>query len=416
MTNGPPASDERQAQLVAAARLVRSWAVAQRATWSGAPLAWPPTEAATVPDADVDAEVALGTVDAPAVSASVEEPVAPTEPANHAAPARPSLFVRPTAAVVVRFPLASIARWSVRVLSVAACLVIVAVGGAKGWALWTAWKNAPVIGTAILQSDPPGAIITVDGVALGDAPLTKQLPPGRHVVQFQRRKETRTLEVDVVKGQSTVARVDWNQAQTGRLEVRSDPSGAHVKIDGRGRGVTPLILDAIPIGSHLVVIESDRGSVRKNVTVETSGTALVSEGIYSGWIRVASPIELEVREGTLNLRLDERRVALVSAGPHDLRLENPAVGFSETRHLEVIPGATTDVVVNPPPSSLTVTATGPAEVLIDGERAGETPLINFPVSLGRRDVTVTSPTGAQRHISVTITTSPARVDVDFAKP
>jgi serine/threonine protein kinase len=37
---------------------------------------------------------------------------------------------------------------------------------------------------------------------------------------------------------------------TGRVVVRSTPSGANVTVDGRWRGRTPLTLDALPFGSH----------------------------------------------------------------------------------------------------------------------------------------------------------------------
>jgi hypothetical protein len=41
---------------------------------------------------------------------------------------------------------------------------------------------------------------------------------------------------------------------SGRLQVESSPTGAHVLIDGRDRGVTPLTVDGLAIGTHKVVI------------------------------------------------------------------------------------------------------------------------------------------------------------------
>jgi PEGA domain-containing protein len=67
-------------------------------------------------------------------------------------------------------------------------------------------------------------------------------------------------------------------------------------------------------------------------------------------------------------------------------------------------------------SALTVTATQPAEVFIDGERVGETPLTSRPINLGTRDVVVKSASGGERKFTITVTVDPVRIDVDFSTP
>lgn len=203
---------------------------------------------------------------------------------------------------------------------------------------------------------------------------------------------------------------------TGRLEVQSEPPGARVLIDGQARGVTPLAVDDLSVGSHAVVFESDAGSVRRTVVVTSDGTAQIAESIYPGWLKVFAPFEVQIAEGTRAMRPDDRNQIILSPGPHDLRFENRALGYAETRRVEVEPGRVTSLSLVPPSSTLTVTATLPAEVFIDGARVGETPLTDQPVSLGTRDVIVRSAAGVERRFTTTVTVAPVRINVDFSQP
>ena len=56
-------------------------------------------------------------------------------------------------------------------------------------------------------------------------------------------------------------------AQTGRLEVTSDPPGARVSVDGVPRGVTPFSMAAVPVGEHRVTLSSEQSSIQRQVTV-----------------------------------------------------------------------------------------------------------------------------------------------------
>lgn len=203
---------------------------------------------------------------------------------------------------------------------------------------------------------------------------------------------------------------------TGSLDVQSDPAGARVLIDGSFRGVTPLTIAGLRPGSHLVLLEADKGSIQKTVAIVAGRTVRVSEGIFAGWVHVSTPIELVITEGRRGLRLDARNEILLAPGRHLVVFENRALGYREERQIDVSPGATTDVALAPPPSKLTVTATLPADVIIDGERAGVTPLVDRDVPLGTREIVVRSDSGAERRFTLTLTVKPARIDVDFSKP
>ena len=138
-------------------------------------------------------------------------------------------------------------------------------------------------------------------------------------------------------------RVDWTVVPTGRLTVKSEPEGARVLVDGRERGVTPLTLDDLTLGSHAVVLQSDQGSVRRTVAVTADDAALVSESIYAGWLKLFAPFELQITEGTRAFVMDEQNQVLLPPGAHQLRFENRALGYNETRAVQIEPGKTTSL-------------------------------------------------------------------------
>jgi hypothetical protein len=303
----------------------------------------------------------------------------------------------------------------VRWLPWAAVVGVVLTLGVSGRAYWLRTVSAPKVGTAVLESLPNGAQVVIDGQPMGLTPLTMTLPAGTHRVDFKYRGKTRTMDIVVPQGGRAKELIDWAPKTTGRLQVNSEPAGARVLVDNVSRGATPLTLDDLPLGTHNVVIESTAGSVKRTVTLKANENATLSETIYSGWLKVFSPFELTITEGTRSLRLDDRYQVLLSPGPHELRFENRTLGYQETRRVEVQPGVTTPLSIVAPRSTLSVTSSAPAEVVIDGVSAGRTPLLSYVLELGTRDVQLKSAAG-NRRFPVTVTVKPVILDIDLSKP
>jgi hypothetical protein len=310
----------------------------------------------------------------------------------------------------------SLAGWWKPIALTAMVLGVVVGLGLSVRSYWAALPPPLTTGTVRLETVPPDSQVFVDGRALGATPLDAQLSSGRHFVEFHRRNATRRLDVDVAAGGSTVARWDWTAKRTGRLHVNSDPAGARVLLDGVLRGTTPLELADVTVGSHAVVLETAKGSVRHTVTVSEEQVAALSESIYSGWVHVSTPIEVTITEGGKEHRPDEKNLILLTPGVHMLQFENAAFGYRQTLEAHVKPGAITSMEIAPPPSSISITSTVPAEVLIDGERVGETPITSRPIAIGTRDIVVRNGPGLERKMTVTVTTRPVEVDVDFSRP
>ena len=127
-----------------------------------------------------------------------------------------------------------------------------------------------------------------------------------------------------------------------------------------------------------------------------------------------SPVELSISEGTAAIVLDDQGRAMLPPGPHKLRFRNRALGYDEVRTVQIRPTATTTLNLIPQ-TTIGVTSTEPAEVLIDGTAVGQTPIVNRRLNLGTHTVVIRSSNG-EREVIVEATTKPIQLDVDFARP
>ena len=121
----------------------------------------------------------------------------------------------------------------------------------------------------------------------------------------------------------------------------------------------------------------------------------------TGTIRISSPIELKILEGSKVLAVPA--VGLnVPAGRHDIELVNVALGYRLRQVLEVEAGQTLSIHVTPPPGSVTIDASPWAEVSIDGQAIGRTPLGPLPLSPGEHLVTFQHPAGGSDRQRITV--------------
>jgi hypothetical protein len=348
------------------------------------------------------------TSDAPVTLVEADRPASPAFEFEHV-PAGPSLAARMWSSI--GGALGRVAAWWPQ-LAVVTVLLVIGVAGRMYWPKLMAAKP----GVAVLESVPDGSQIAIDGKTIGTTPVTATLAAGEHSVEFRFRKAVRTVRVSVTAGGRTVERIDWTKKANGRLQVHSDPPGAKVSVDGVARGVTPLTLDDLPVGPHAVVLERANGSIERTVTVDATEIARVNEMIFPGWVTVFSPFTLNITEGARPIRLDDRNQVMLPSGTHDLRFENRALGYEETRRVDIKSGAVTTLSIVPPHSTLTVSATQPSEVFLDGVSVGQTPLNGVPVELGTREVVVRNAEGDVRRFTETVTTKPLTVDANFSRP
>jgi hypothetical protein len=141
--------------------------------------------------------------------------------------------------------------------------------------------TAHTTGTLIIKSSPSKAGVTVNTKWRGRTPLTlDRMPFGRYVVRIVQpgykvaqeeftlgpRAASHTFSARLEPTPSATARHEPAAARpaekdepavpyVGTLFVDSRPRGASVLLDGKNIGVTPLTLDNVAVGSHVVKIE-----------------------------------------------------------------------------------------------------------------------------------------------------------------
>lgn len=130
-------------------------------------------------------------------------------------------------------------------------------------------------GELAVQSRPQGARVVVDGQEQGVTPLTVRLNAGAHVLEVQvGTSEPRVIPLNIQAGVQTSQYIELQGVTaSGTLEVRSEPSGARVLVDGRPRGTTPATVRDLSVGDHTVVVEAGSRKATQIVKIDAGSTA-----------------------------------------------------------------------------------------------------------------------------------------------
>ena len=285
---------------------------------------------------------------------------------------------------------------------------------------------AATTGNLTIDSRPAGSDVLVDGVARGATPLKLALLPGAHVITIRRDGDERVVPLTIAAGADVTQYFEMKAiepiAVTGGLSIASDPPGAHVAIDGKPRGVSPLTVSDLPAEPHKITLTNDAGSVERTIAVAAGSTTSVmfalpkSAGPVGGWLAISAPFDVEVVENRDVIGASGATRIMVAAGRHDLVLSNASLGYQETRKVDVNAGQTTAIRVDAPKAALSVNARPWAEILIDGVNVGQTPIANVQVSIGSRELTFRHPQLGERKQNVVITAKgPNRIAADLTK-
>jgi hypothetical protein len=279
------------------------------------------------------------------------------------------------------------------------------------------------MGALVVQSNPSGIPVFVDGMEHGKTPARVTVAPGSHILELRGRGVPRVIPLNVTAGAEVSQYLEFAEAPvTGELAVQSEPAGAKVIVDGTDRGVAPVTITDLAPGDHRVELQSEGVTARHTVTVQAGGTASLvvpigsgsSAGPVSGWVTVKAPFAMEIREqGRLIGTTDTDRL-MMAAGRHELDFVSEPLGYRATRVVQVGPGKTVAISLDVPQGVVNLNAAPWAEVWIDGRRVGETPIGNLAVSIGPHEVVFKHPQlGEKRHaISVTLG-GPVRLSVDM---
>jgi hypothetical protein len=242
------------------------------------------------------------------------------------------------------------------------------------------------------------AIVIAAGVTAGRANLLDRLPEPAKIV---------APDVEPV--------AVTEEAPSGSIAIETQPDGARVLIDGKAAGETPLKIDGVAAGSHIVTLITESARLTRSVKVEAGKTSSLDVPVYSGWLAVFSPIALDVGENGHTLGSTEQGRLVLPPGRHTLTLSNKDLGYSIVKKVDIESGEERALTVQPR-GTISLNAVPWAEVYIDGKRVGETPLANVEVPLGTCEILFKHPQFGERRVTEIVTAiGPSAVSVDFTR-
>jgi hypothetical protein len=211
--------------------------------------------------------------------------------------------------------------------------------------------EAPPAGELLIDTDPPGARVSVDREVIGVSPITvANLSAGSH-------------EIVVESARGRVART--------------------VQIKGGSQGSLVIAMTA-------------------------------ANRFQSGWITVASAVPARIFEGGTLVGSTTVPRLMLPAGQHELEFVNDELGFHASRTIQVRAGQTETIDLETPNGNVFINARPWAEVFVDGRRVGETPIANLSLPIGQREIVFRHPQLGERRQTIVVSVgSPTRIGVEL---
>lgn len=225
-------------------------------------------------------------------------------------------------------------------------------------------------GVVTLTTGPAGVEAYVDGVYRGLTPLTVSLTPGPHAIDLQREAaEPVTVPITLSPGMKVSQFVDMPLDAGFGLNADGTDAALFTELPGR--------------------------------LVDTGSVSVVSDAV------------LQIVEGG-TVQGTSRDTLELPVGRHELTLIDDASGIYTTRSVLVDAKKPAVLKVALPTGVLAVSATPRAEVWVDGDKRGETPIQALTLRAGAHDVVFRHPDLGDRKQAVVVTAGDVlRLNVDL---
>jgi PEGA domain-containing protein len=224
-------------------------------------------------------------------------------------------------------------------------------------------------------------------------------------------------------------------SRTFRLE--SSRPGEVVLVDGQQVGVTPMELtadaerhtirighpDVRPLGTTADAPAGTSGAAPTETApaarVEARAATVVpavASRQRAGGLRLVSPVALQVLEGERVLGSSADGPLVTTPGRHELELVNDAVGFRARQTVDIEAGRITSLPVTLPDGRISINAMPWAQVWIDGNPVGDTPLAYLPLAVGDHEILLRHPQlGEHREMAVIRSGALTRVSATLSR-
>ena len=184
----------------------------------------------------------------------------------------------------------------------------------------------------------------------------------------------------------------------------------------------PALADGTKVGNR--VLTASRAASAKTTTTSpavdraTDAAAIAQAAARErrGGIRISSPIQVQVLEGERILGSSSGRPIVTTPGRHELDFINTAIGYRSHQTVDIKPGQIVAMAVVPPDGRISVNALPWAQVWINGNSVGETPIANLPLAVGEHQITFRHPQLGEKTQTVVVRADAlTRVSATFAR-
>ena len=257
-----------------------------------------------------------------------------------------------------------------------------------GYFAYEAWRIE-----AVFESEPAGAVVSIDGRGIGLTPLVALMEPGRHRVTIRHSHyEPAVVDLELARGDRVERRVVLRQG-TGRLELLSNPIGAWVELDGvRQAGVTPMevLTTSGPVTvrmglaerrleeQEVIVLADDTISANLALDMDPHGSLVVD--VRPADARVRLPELDREYEAGVRLPIGEQLIEVSRPGFETQRIRH-YVQYGANRTQVVLSRAqgALSIRVSPPEAEVILSYDAPSGVSMRKERVRYQPGMKLPI-------------------------------------
>jgi hypothetical protein len=193
------------------------------------------------------------------------------------------------------------------------------------------------------------------------------------------------------------------------------PIGAAAVDDAQGKEKAPVA--AVPAGAAETNDPQKAKLAAAAPAASGSGRPSAAAPVTrsTGWLTVSAPDTMRIVEGGNQVGTSDGRLSLPE-GHHELELVNDTSGFRVSHTVKVVAGKTASISVEFPKVAVALNAAPWADVWIDGERIGQTPVGNFPLTVGTHELLFRHPDlGEQRQVVTVTLGGPVRFSADLTR-
>ncbi len=139
-------------------------------------------------------------------------------------------------------------------------------------------------GALTVTTVPEGASLEINGVAMGSTPYhNDMMAAGTCEIKVSKDRFKTITKTIIVKNSDNQQVEIVLPPVLGTVEIKSEPSGAIVIVDGEKRGKTPLIINDLQVGEHGVRMEKENYfPVFEKIIIDESNNLTINETLQYG--------------------------------------------------------------------------------------------------------------------------------------